>query len=44
MGIVEFVMKKVLGDKVSEKGVPVGVGFTLSKIGSARQILSSRVT
>lgn len=42
--MVEFVMRKVLGDKVSDKGVPVGVGFTLSKKGSTRQILSSRVT
>lgn len=32
------------GDKVSDKGMPVCVGFTLGKTGSTKRILSSRVT
>ena len=40
----EFVMGKVMGDKVRDKGVLLCAAFTLSKKGRPRRILSSRVT
>lgn len=43
MDAVDFMMTKVVGDKVGDERGAVCVGFTLSKTGSPRRILSSRV-
>lgn len=37
-------IRKVVGNKVSDKGMHVCVGFTRNKIGSTKRILSSEVT